>query len=67
MSGSQRVISLSHRWRFRSPTNCFWDQKKEIEDARYLWEIFKDNLDRDCLKSMMKQFVVRGDDYGIIL
>jgi len=45
----------------------FLGSEKDIEDALYLWEIFKDHLDRDCLKSMMKQFVVRGDDYGIIL
>jgi hypothetical protein len=45
----------------------FLGSEKDIEDALYLWEIFKDHLDRDYLKSMMKQFVVRGDDYGIIL
>jgi hypothetical protein len=38
---------------------------KDIEDALYLWEIFKDDLDRESLKIWMKTFGVRGDEYGI--
>ncbi|MDP2797883.1 MAG: hypothetical protein Q8N94_10295 [Methanoregula sp.] len=40
---------------------------KDIEDALYLWEIFKDELDRDALKDWMKRFNVRGDEHGIVV
>ena len=45
----------------------FLGSEKDIEDARYLWEIFKDHLDPDCLKSHDETVRCRGDDYGIIL
>jgi len=38
---------------------------KDIEDAVYLWEIFKDNLDHSVMKSRMDEFGVSGEDYGI--
>jgi len=38
---------------------------KDIEDAVYLWEIFKDNLDHTVMKSRMDEFGVSGEDYGI--
>ena len=38
---------------------------KDIEDAVYLWEIFKDNLDHNVMKSRMDEFGVKGEDYGI--
>jgi hypothetical protein len=40
---------------------------KDIEDAVYLWEIFKDELDHDKVNDWMKRFNVRGDEYGIIV
>jgi hypothetical protein len=40
---------------------------KDIEDALFLWEIFRNNLDRSMLKEQMKVFGVGGDEYGIIL
>jgi hypothetical protein len=39
--------------------------QKDIEDALYLWEIFKDYLDHGDVKKWMKTFGVRGDEYGI--
>jgi succinate dehydrogenase flavin-adding protein (antitoxin of CptAB toxin-antitoxin module) len=41
--------------------------QKDIEDALYLWEIFKDYLDHEDVKKWMKTFGVRGDEYGIVV
>jgi len=41
--------------------------EKDIDDALYLWEIFKDELDHDKVNDWMKRFNVRGDEYGIIV
>ncbi|WP_424027219.1 hypothetical protein [Methanoregula sp.] len=41
--------------------------QKDIEDALYLWEIFKDDLDHAGLKCQMEIFGVRGDEYGIVV
>jgi len=40
---------------------------KDIEDAVYLWEIFKNNLDHNRMKSRMKEFGVSGEEYGIVV
>ena len=40
---------------------------KDIEDAVYLWEIFKPDLDYPRMKSWMKKFGVTGDEYGIVI
>lgn len=40
---------------------------KDIEDALFLFGIFRKYLDKDRLKEQMKAFRVRGDEYGIIL
>jgi hypothetical protein len=40
---------------------------KDIEDALFLHEIFREHLDQIQLKEQMKAFHVSGDDYGIIL
>lgn len=40
---------------------------KDIEDAVYLWEIFKDDLDSPRMKKWMKEFGISGDEYGIFL
>jgi len=39
--------------------------EKDIEDALYLFEIFKNDMDQQTLKAWMKKFGVRGDEYGI--
>jgi len=38
---------------------------KDIEDALYLWEIFREYLDTPLLKKWMEKFGVAGDEYGI--
>jgi succinate dehydrogenase flavin-adding protein (antitoxin of CptAB toxin-antitoxin module) len=40
---------------------------KDIEDALFLFEIFRQHLDQELLKKQMKAFHVSGDEYGIIL
>jgi hypothetical protein len=40
---------------------------KDIEDALFLHEIFKEHLDMSHLKEQMKVFHVSGENYGIIL
>lgn len=40
---------------------------KDIEDAMYLFEIFRQHLDQALLKEQMKALKVSGDEYGIIL
>jgi hypothetical protein len=39
--------------------------EKDIEDALYLFEIFRKDLDQQNLKAWMKTFGVREDEYGI--
>ena len=39
--------------------------EKDVEDALYLWEIFREDLDKELLKNQMNRFCVRGDEYGI--
>jgi hypothetical protein len=41
--------------------------RKDIEDALYLWEIFKEDLDHASLKKYMQIFKVRGNEYGIVV
>jgi len=40
---------------------------KDIEDALFLFEIFRNHLDTTQLREQMKAFHVSGDEYGIIL
>jgi hypothetical protein len=40
---------------------------KDIEDAVYLWEIFKNNIDHNRMKNRMKEFGVTGEKYGIVV
>ncbi len=49
------------------PYKLFLGSEKDIEDAVYLWEIFKDNIDRDCMETWMTRFDVSGGEYGITL
>jgi hypothetical protein len=41
--------------------------QKDIEDALYLWEIFRDELDHETVKNWMNTLGVHGDEYGIIV
>jgi len=41
--------------------------EKDIEDALYLWDIFKDYLDMSLIRRFMKELSVTGDEYGITL
>jgi hypothetical protein len=38
---------------------------KDVEDAVYLWELFKENLDARLLHRFMEVLGVRGEPYGI--
>jgi hypothetical protein len=38
---------------------------KDIGDALYLWEIFRDSLDDTKLQSFMEMLDVTGEQYGI--
>jgi hypothetical protein len=39
--------------------------EKDIEDAIYLWEVFKEHLDLSLLHKFMEILGVKGDAYGI--
>lgn len=45
--------------------NLYLGGRKDIEDALYLWEIFRDDLDAGAMTAALDQFGVRGDEYGI--
>ena len=45
--------------------NLFLGGRKDIEDALYLWEIFRDDLDSAAMTRALDLFGVRGDEYGI--
>lgn len=49
------------------PYKLYLGSDKDIEDAIYLWEIFKDKLDISLLKRFMRELKVSGDAYGIIV
>lgn len=40
---------------------------KDIEDAVYLWEIFKDDIDDTRVKKWMKKFGITRDEYGMFV
>jgi len=39
--------------------------EKDVEDALYLWEVFREHLDPKLLRKFMEILGVRGDAYGI--
>jgi hypothetical protein len=47
------------------PYKLYPGSEKDIEDAVYLFEIFKDHLDHAALKSWMDLLRVTGAPYGI--
>jgi hypothetical protein len=38
---------------------------KDIEDAIYLWDIFRGKIEVNRLRKFMKALNVRGEEYGI--
>jgi succinate dehydrogenase flavin-adding protein (antitoxin of CptAB toxin-antitoxin module) len=47
------------------PYKIYLSSEKDIEDALYLWELFKEFLDKDVLSRFFKVLKVKGDIYGI--
>ena len=47
------------------PYKLYLGSDKDIEDAVYLWEIFKDKVDLKLMKNFMDKLGVSGEDYGI--
>lgn len=38
---------------------------KDLEDAMYLYEIFKDRINRETLKNFLEEFGMDADSHGI--
>ena len=57
--------------RYRSPVleslilYLYIGSDKDIEDAVYLWILFRETLDTNLLQSFMERLEVRGEQYGI--
>ncbi len=49
------------------PYKLYLGSDKDIEDAIYLWEVFKGKPDMKLLKRFMKELNVNGEAYGIIV
>ena len=47
------------------PYKLYLGSDKEIEDAIYLWDIFKGKIEVNRLMGFMKALNVRGEGYGI--
>ena len=47
------------------PYKLYLGGDKDIEDAIYLWDIFKGKIEVNRLKRFMKALNVRGEEYGI--
>ena len=47
------------------PYKLYLGSDKDIEDAIYLWDIFKEKIDLDLLKKFMDKLNVDGEKYGI--
>ena len=47
------------------PYKLYLSGNKDIEDAIYLYEIFKETIDRKTLKNFLKEFDVDATDHGI--
>ncbi len=70
---NRTVVNIPGASLFISPIDIqiafkiYLGSEKHIEDAVYLWEIFKSDLDYSRMKSWMKKFGVTGDEYGIVV
>ena len=49
------------------PYKLYLGSDKDLEDAIYLWDIFKDKLDIKLLKRFMNELNVSGEAYGIVV
>jgi uncharacterized secreted protein with C-terminal beta-propeller domain len=47
------------------PYKLYLGSEKNIEDAVYLWDIFKEKIDLHLLKKFMKALDVTGEAYGV--
>lgn len=47
------------------PYKFYLGSEKDIEDAQYLWRIFKDIIDLPLLDSFLSSFDIDGEIYGI--
>ncbi|KLK89373.1 hypothetical protein SZ63_00115 [Methanoculleus sediminis] len=47
------------------PYKLYLGSDKDIEDAVYLWVLFREMLDSELLRSFMERLQVRGEQYGI--
>jgi len=47
------------------PYKLYLESNKDIEDAVYLWDIFKEKIDLNLLKKFMHELNVDGEKYGI--
>lgn len=47
------------------PYKLYLGSDKDIEDAIYLWDIFRGKIEVNRLRKFMKALNVRGDEYGI--
>jgi hypothetical protein len=47
------------------PYKLYLGSDKDIEDAVYLWMLFRETLDGDLLRMFMERLQVRGEPYGI--
>ncbi len=47
------------------PYKLYLGSKKDIEDAVYLWDIFKEHADHNLLRKFMEELHVSGEKYGI--
>ena len=49
------------------PYKLYLGSEKDIEDALYLWEMFKNYVDKKRFQKFLKKLDVSGEHYGIIL
>ncbi|MHC1605329.1 MAG: hypothetical protein ACXQTP_05115 [Candidatus Methanofastidiosia archaeon] len=47
------------------PYKIYLGSDKDIEDAIYLWDIFKEKIDKHLLRKFIKELNVNGENYGI--
>jgi hypothetical protein len=70
LKNSLKVIIGDHEMKIapielQIPYKLYLSGDKDIEDAIYLYEIFKETVDRKTLKNILKEFDVDATDYGI--
>ena len=43
----------------------FLGSDKDVEDAQYLWDIFREMVNPDVMDSFLSSFNIDGEKYGI--